>query len=239
MEHHPVGEYFHENNRTPNSPAIAEFFPDSYSSSSSSISSIDFHSDKNNDDSLTQPELRIFSSSSGYDSSFTSIPDHLLVSSSSSSPPPRDDCHFVEEFLHLQLDTRSSSPPSSLSSLSSQEPNSTINSPSCCRKCLDNNHGSSDTDDDSQSTTISTDYLSSQLRPRSLPITIQQPKNSLNEEQIEIDSSFCQCTNETSTSAEKYPLEHFIMSPTDRVKIQMKYQENDVKYVRFSGKKEV
>lgn len=197
---------------------MVDFSPDSYSSSASSISSIDFHS---NNDTPIRPELQTFSSSSGYDSSLTSIPDHLL----SSSP---NDCHFVDQFLHLQLDIRpSTSPPSSFSSLSSQEPNSTLNSPSCCRKCIQNIHLSSDTDDDSQSTTISTDCSASQQRPRSLPIAIQQPKNVFNDDHTEMDSSCRQCTNE------KYALEHFIMSPTDKVKIQMKYQENDMKHVNI------
>jgi hypothetical protein len=212
---------------TSKSLPITDFYPDSYSSSSS-ISSYDFHSSNNNSDHINQP------SSSGYDSSLTSIPDHLFPSSSNAIPIP--DCHLVEQFVHLHLDDRNSSPPSSISSLSSQEPTSTINSPSYCRKCLQNNQLSSDTDDDSQSTTISTNFLSSQKRPRSLPIAIQQPKTVINEDETDNDSSFCPYTNglklhinEQTKINQKNSLEHFIMSPTDKVKIQMKYQENDTR----------
>ena len=209
---------------------IIDFYPDSYSSSSS-VSSFDFPSSNNNSAHVNQPKLKTFSSSSGYDSSLTSIPDHLFPSSSNSIPIP--DCHFLEQFVHLQLDERNSSPPSpSFSSLSSQELISTINSPSYCRKSVQHNQFSSDTDDDSQSTTIPSQLLSSQKRPRSLPIAIQQSKTTLIQNETK-DSPFCPCTNagKLHIDQSKNSLEHFIMSPTDQVKIQMKYQEDHRKNV--------
>ncbi|CAF1053681.1 unnamed protein product [Adineta steineri] len=283
--------------------------------------------------------------SSGYesniptsDSSINSISDHLFLSSPDSiimPPPPvpspklpiNSDRNLVEQFIDLHLQKQTSfdqeivySPPSSFSSTSSsflsQAPISTINSPICCRKCVNNddkNQLSSDTEDDSQSTTITTNLVPSQQqnkRPRSLPIAIQQPKgvtidnnnkNSHNhddddDDDDESDNSLhnslpCHCsivssrkkrfrtsefnhqpilnpatsanglfsentlitttadklhidlkdiddqsTNEQSTmKQQKNSLEHFIMSPTDKVKVQMKYpslnndKESDVR----------
>ncbi len=233
----------HRRTSTSKSSSITDFYLDSYSSSSS-ISSFDLHS--SNPDS--RPELKTFSSSSGYNSSLNSIPDHLFSSATDSILIP--DCHLVEQDI-------------TSSSFSSQEPISTTNSPSYCRKCIQNNQLSSDTDDDSQSTTISTDFLPYQQqtkRPRSLPIAIQQLKNVLNDDETDNDSPFYHCTlnlsqtnrfrtceltapisenglklhiNEQITVNQKHSLEHFIMSPTDRVKIQMKYQENDIKNVNI------
>jgi hypothetical protein len=222
--------------------------------------------------------------------------------------------NLVEQFidLHLQKQTAfdqdaSYSPPSSFSSSSSsflsQAPISTINSPICCRKCVNNddtNQLSSDTEDDSQSTTIIINLLPLQQqqqqqnkRPRSLPIAIQQPKgvtidNNNNDDEDDDDdvsdnslqnSLPCHCpivssrkkrlrtcefnhppilnaatsanglfsentlittttdklhidlkdidvqnNNEQSTiKQQQNSLEHFIMSPTDKVKVQMKY----------------
>ena len=198
------------------------------------------------------------------------------------------DCNLVEQFVNLHLQTQSSFDQdiitSSLSSMSStsssffyQEPISTISSPSYCRKCTSNNQLSSDTDDDSQATTISTNLLSLQQqhkRPRSLPIAIQQPKGMLNDDETDNSdqsSPLCHCSVNTSqknhfrtcevnttafsennltttstvkshinqqpTGNQKNSLEHFIMSPTDKVKVQMKYQENDMKSVNNRTKK--
>jgi hypothetical protein len=199
---------------------MADFYPDSYSSSSS-ISSYDSNH-------INQPELNTISSSSGYDSSLTSIPDHLFPSSSSSNTIIIPDSQFIH--LHLD-DDRHSSPPSSISSLSSQEPTSTLNSPLYCRKYLQNNQYSSDTDDDSQSTTISTNRLSPQERPRSLPIAIQQLKTVFNEDESVTNSSFYPCTD--GLINQKDSLKNFIMSPTDRLKIQMPYQKTDPNKVNF------
>jgi len=111
---------------------------------------------------------------------------------------------------------------------------------------------------------MKTNFLPLQQRPRSLPIAIQQPKNVLNDDEINNNSSFCPCTinssqknhflpyellattsengielrsNEQPKINQKNSLEHFIMSPTDKVKIQMKYQENDIKNVNILKKK--
>jgi len=307
----------------------------SSSSSSQYSSSVSFYNDI--------PETpKTLSSSSGYesnipvsDSSLNSIPDHLFLSSSDSiimPPPPvpspklvtNSDRNLVEQFIDLHLQKQSSfdqdvvySPPSSFSSSSSsflsQAPISTINSPICCRKCINNedkNQLSSDTEDDSQSTTITINLLPLQQqqqnkRPRSLPIAIQQPKgvtiennNDDDDDDDEFDNSLqnsvtCHCSiissrkkrfrtselnhqsllnvgtsanglfsentlittttdklhidlkniddennNEQSTiKQQKNSLEHFIMSPTDKVKVQMKYpplnndKESDIKSV--------
>ena len=292
------------------------------------------------------------SSSSGYesnvpisDSSLNSIPDHLFLSSPDTlimPPPPvpspkltsNTDRNLVEQFIDLHLQKQTSfdqdvsySPPSSFSSSSSsflsQAPISTINSPICCRKCVnddESNQQSSDTEDDSQSTTITTNFLPLQQqqqqqnkRPRSLPIAIQQTKGVPNDhhhfdeddEDDESDNSLqnsltCHCSMITSSSRKKRfrtcefnhqptfnaatsanglfaentlistttdklhidlkdingentseqsalkqsknSLEHFIMSPTDKVRVQMKYpslnndKESDVKNV--SAKRE-
>ena len=261
-------------------------------------------------------------------SSINSISDHLFLSSPDSliMPPPSSvpsaskhplhstDRNLVEQFIDLHLQKQSSfehdvvySPPSSFSSTSSsflsQAPRSTPNSPVCCRKCAkneDHQQLSSDTEDDSQSTTISTNLFPSKQqqqnkRPRSLPIAIQQPKglpmgnsHQRDDEDDESDYSLqnslpCHCSMITSrkkrfrtcelnhpapnstapTSAnglfsentlistttdklhidlkeideqnsneqltikqQKNSLEHFIMSPTDKVKVQMKYLSN-------------
>jgi hypothetical protein len=245
-------------------------------SSSSSISSFDLHSTSTDSPHHDTTET----TSSGYESSLNSIPDHIFPSSSDSIQVPS--CNLVEQFINLHLQNQSSfdrdlnsSPPSSFSSLSSslcsQEPISTINSPLICRKCAHNNQLSSDTDDDSQSTTISTNLLPLQQqnkRPRSLPIAIQQPKSVLNDDETDNSSQnspVCQCTknssfricdlnvtnfpdgifsenNSTTTSTDKFEqstinqknsLDHFIMSPTDKVKVQMKYRENDIKNVNI------
>jgi len=307
----------------------------SSSSSSQYSSSVSFYNDT----------PKTHSSSSGYesnhpisDSSLNSIPDHLFLSSSDSiimPPPPvpspklttNSDRNLVEQFidLHLQKQTPFDqdvvySPPSSFSSSSSsflsQAPISTMNSPICCRKCVNNeekNQLSSDTEDDSQSTTIITNLLPSQQqqqqnkRPRSLPIAIQQPKGVTiennnddedDDDDDELDNSLqnsltCHCSiissrkkrfrtcelnhqpilnagtsanglfsentlittttdklhidlkdidvqnnNEQSTiKQQKNSLEHFIMSPTDKVKVEMKYpplnndKESDIKSV--------
>ncbi len=313
----------------------------SSSSSSQYSSSVSFYNDT----------PKTHSSSSGYesnlpvsDSSLNSIPDHLFLSSPDSiimPPPPvpspklttNSDRNLVEQFidLHLQKQTPFDqdvvySPPSSFSSSSSsflsQAPISTMNSPICCRKCVNNeekNQLSSDTEDDSQSTTIITNLLPSQQqqqqnkRPRSLPIAIQQPKgvpiennnnnnknddDDYDDDDDELDNSLqdsltCHCSiissrkkrfrtcelnhqpilnagtsanglfsentlistttdklhidlkdidvqnnNEQSNmKQQKNSLEHFIMSPTDKVKVQMKYpplnndKEGDIKSV--------
>lgn len=153
---------------TSKSSSIADFYPESYSSSSS-ISSFDNHSRH-----INIPELKTFSSSSGYNSSLNSIPDQLFSSSS--------DCNLDEQFLNLHLDNQTFQEYVQLNS---------------------------DTDDESQSTIVP-----SQSRPRSLPIAIQSSKYVSND-------SHC-------TINRKNSLKHFIMSPTDKVKIQMKYQENNV-----------
>ncbi|UJR22085.1 hypothetical protein I4U23_025151 [Adineta vaga] len=251
-----------------------------YSDSSlSSRSSFDLCSNSSDSHHMNASEIPILSSSSsGYDSSLNSIPDHLFSSSSNSIIIPN--CNLVDQFGSLHRQKQSSfdqdiisSPPSSSSSTSSSffssEPISKINSPSFCRKCIINNQVSSDTDDDSQATIVSLNVLSLQQnqRPRSLPIAIQQPKGLVNDDETD-DSSrnspLCQCSinnsqknrfrpcdlspdtfpenslstpaidkllhiNEQSTMNQKKSLEHFIMSPTDKVKVQMKYQENDTK----------
>jgi hypothetical protein len=244
------------------------------------------------------------------------------------------DRNLVEQFIDLHLQKQTSfdhdvvySPPSSFSSSSSsflsQAPISTINSPICCRKCVNNeekNQLSSDTEDDSQSTTITTNLLPLQQqqqqlqnkRPRSLPIAIQQPKgitiennnNNNNDDDDDDDydesdnslqnSLTCHCSiipsrkkrlrtcelnhqpllnigksanglfsentlittttdklhidlknlddennpqEQSTIKQQKNSLEHFIMSPTDKVKVQMKYpplnnnKESDIKSV--------
>lgn len=89
---------------------------------------------------------------------------------------------------------------------------------------LNSNLSSSGTDDDSQSTII-------QQRPRSLPISIQQSKSIVaTNNETNNDSSFSYCTNNSFQN-----LEHFIMSPTDQIKIQMKYQENDAKNLHLQS----
>jgi hypothetical protein len=308
----------------------------SSSSSSQYSSSVSFYND-------IPSTPKTLSSSSGYesnipisDSSLNSIPDHLFLSSPDSTiimpPPPvpiNSDRNLVEQFIDLHLQKQTSfdqdvvySPPSSFSSSSSsflsQAPISTINSPICCRKCVNNeetNQLSSDTEDDSQSTTITTNLIPLQQqqqlqnkRPRSLPIAIQQPKgvtietNNNNDDDDDDDDEFdnslqnslsCHCSiipsrkkrfrtcelnhqpllngatsanglffennlittttdklhidlkdidddnnNEQSTlKQQKNSLEHFIMSPTDKVKVQMKYpplnndKESDIKSV--------
>jgi len=257
-----------------------EFY--SNSSSSSSGSSFDLCSNSNDSHHINTPVTKPLSLSSGYNSSLNSIPDHLFSSSPNSIIIP--DCNFVEQFVNLHLQNQSSfdqdilsSPLSSMSSTSSslfsQEPHSTISSPSYCRKCVNSNQVSSDTDDDSQATTVSTNLLALQQqnkRPRSLPIAIQQPKGILNDDETDNSSQsspLCHCSvnisqksrfrpcelnasafsentlattstdkshiNEQTTVNQKNSLEHFIMSPTDKVKIQMKYQENDIKSVNI------
>jgi len=276
------------------------------------------------------------------DSSLNSIPDHLLFSSPDSiimpppstipsldehHPPTNTDRNLVEQFIDLHLQKQTSfdrdsnySPPSSFSSTSSsflsQAPLSTINSPLCCRKCVNNeneqNQLSSDTEDDSQSTTITVNLLplqqqqSQNKRPRSLPIAIQQPKgnhdhhhqtnNDDNDDDDDDDASdeslqnslTCHCSTNSSRKkrfrtcefhqpttngvfsentlistttdklhidfkdldeqtlseqttglkTQKNSLEHFIMSPTDKVRVQMKYpsmnndKESETKSVR-------
>ncbi|UJR27044.1 hypothetical protein I4U23_008348 [Adineta vaga] len=283
------------------------------------------------------------SSSSGYestiptsDSSLNSISDHLFLSPPDSimmPPPPvpspklplNSDHNLVEQFIDLHLQKQTSfdqevtySPPSSFSSTSSsflsQTPISTMNSPICCRKCVnhdDKNQLSSDTEDDSQSTTITPSFVPLQQqpqqqqqqqnkRPRSLPIAIQQPKGvsigsatitgtstSYDDDDNDDDDSdnslhnslSCHCpmsssrkkrfrtcdinhqpifngatsanglfsentlistttnklhinlkdiddqksSDQTPVKQQKNSLEHFIMSPTDKVKVQMKY----------------
>ncbi|CAF1390922.1 unnamed protein product [Adineta steineri] len=247
-------------------------------SSSSSDSSFDLCSNSNDSD------LKTRSLSSGYESSLNSIPDHLFSSSPDSIRIP--DCNLVEQFVNLQLqkqssfdqDIASSSLSSTSSSFRSHESILNIHSPSYCRKCISNNQVSSDTDDDSQATTISTNVLPLQeqqnKRPRSLPIAIQQSKGIIkddddDDDDDETDNSsqnsppsshysinlsqktrFRPCElntdifpktnltiattdksnlNESTTINQKNSLEHFIMSPTDKVKIQMKYQENNLK----------
>ena len=268
------------------------------------------------------------SSSSGYESniptsnsSINSISDHLFLSSPDSiiMPPPSSvpmhtDRNLVEQFIDLHLQKQTSfdqdvvySPPSSFSSTSSsflsQAPRSTATSPVCCRKCANNEDHqqlSSDTEDDSQSTTIASNHLPSKQqpqnkRPRSLPIAIQQPKgvpthNHDDGDEDDDDSDYslknslpCHCsilpsrkkrfrtcelnphppiltaavsanglysentlittttdklhidlkeideqnTNDQLTiKQQKNSLEHFIMSPTDKVRVQMKYLSN-------------
>ncbi|CAF1175176.1 unnamed protein product [Adineta ricciae] len=247
-------------------------------SNSSSRSSFDLCSNSRDSHPMNTPEIPIFSSSSsGYDSSLNSIPDHLFSSSPNSIIIP--DCNSVEQCVTLHRQKQpsfhqghTSSPPSSFSSSSSSffssQPISKISSPSFCRKCASNNQASSDTDDDSQATTVSMNLLSlqSNQRPRSLPIAIQQPKSIVNDDETDNSSQnspLCHCSisnsqksrfrpcdlspdtypetnlttpstdklhiNEQVTINQKNSLEHFIMSPTDRVKVQMKYQENDTK----------
>lgn len=265
---------------------MIEFFPNqsitSYSSSSdiSSINSDSHHPHK--------PDLNTLSVSSGYDSSVNSIHDDFLAL----SPPPinnTSESNLVKQFIDLHLQKQSSydhdiisSSTSSLSSSSSsffsQELLLTNDSHSFSRKCLSHNQLSSDTDDDSQATTISTNLMPSKQknkRPRSLPIAIQQPKTLVNDDDTDASSqcaSLCcysmdvpektsiqKCEfssttpvngilsenrlipkpiekldiNEQIIGNQKNSLEHFIMSPTDKVKIQMKYQENDVKNVNM------
>ncbi|CAF2196584.1 unnamed protein product [Rotaria magnacalcarata] len=266
--------------------SVIEYYPNasmtSYSSSSS-VSSSDlslFNSDPRHSD---KSEVKTFSSSSGYDSSLNSIPDHFRPLSPKSISI--SNTNLVEQFtdLHLQkqssfdrdlISSSTSSLSSSSSSFFSQDLLSTINSPSCCRKFLIHNQLSSDTDDDSQATTISTNLLPlkrQNKRLRSLPIAIQQPKVVLNDDDtdnssqsaslccysINVPDKTCIQTRELSSAAsangifsennliptsiekldineqiignQKNSLDHFIMSPTDKVKIQMKYQENNVK----------
>jgi len=192
---------------------LTDFYPDSYSSSSS-ISSFDLHSNNNDSNHINKLELKTFSSSSGYNSSLNSIPD----------------CNIIEHLENQSSYDQEFYSPESIS-LS-------------CRKCIVNNQ------DDSQLTTISIEQEN--IRPRSLPIAIQQSKII----DIDNDSSSCHCTlnfsqkktfrtgelittnselhiNEQLTINQKNSLEHFIMSPTDKVKIQMKYQENDIKNVKI------
>ena len=244
-------------------------------SQSPSISSFDlstddaYHEDK--------PDLNIvFSSSSGYDSSFNSMSDQLSSSSSDSSNTP--DCNFVGQVINLQrqrqsLYDRNISPLQilSLSFLSSssisQEQISSINSCIYCPK-------SNDAEDDSQLGTISTSLSSIQRGselPRSLPIAIQQPKRVFNDDETDSSSphnflypysinesqkkrfrtcevnaaistngrfsendviitSFDQLhVNEPMSVNPNNSLEHFIISRTDKVKLQMKYQESSIK----------
>jgi hypothetical protein len=345
----PLAMFYSDPSMTPcssissfNSQSNSNDLHASSSSSSQYSSSVSFYND--------MPETpKTFSSSSGYesniptsDSFLNSIPDHLFLSSPDSlimPPPPvpspklpvNSDRNLVEQFIDLHLQKQTSfdqdggySPPSSFSSTSSsflsQAPISTINSPICCRKCINNedkNQLSSDTEDDSQSTTITTNLLPLQQqqqqnkRPRSLPIAIQQPKgltietNNNNDDDDDDDDDFdnslqnsltCHCSIISSrkkrfrtcefnhqpilnvgTSAnglfsentlitsttdklhidlkdiddqnnneqspikqQKNSLEHFIMSPTDKVKVQMKYpplnndKEGDIKSVSTS-----
>ncbi|CAF1620885.1 unnamed protein product [Rotaria sp. Silwood1] len=317
---------------------------DLHESSSQYSSSVSFFND------VSETPKTLSSSSSDYESniptsnsSINSIPDHLFLTSPDSimmPPPPipspklpiNSDRNLVEQFIDLHLQKQTSfdqdvvySPPSSLSSSSSsflsQTPISTMNSPICCRKCVnteDKNQLSSDTEEDSQSTTITTNLLPLQQqqqqnkRPRSLPIAIQQPKsvtvdnnnnnnnNDGDDDDDDDDCAFdnslqsslnCHCSinssrkkrlrtcefnqqpifntaisanglfsentiittttdklyidlknlddqndNEQSTiKQQKHPLEHFIMSPTDKVKVPMKYppinndKESDIK----------
>jgi len=315
----------------------------SSSSSSQYSSSISFYNDLSEAPKTFSSSSGYESNIPISDSSLNSIPDHLFLSSPDSiimPPPPvptpkltttitNSDRNLVEQFIDLHLQKQTSfdqdvvySPPSSFSSSSSsflsQAPISTINSPICCRKCVNNeekNQLSSDTEDDSQSTTITTNLLPLQQqqqlqnkRPRSLPIAIQQPKgitieNNTNDDDDddydESDNSLqnsltCHCSiissrkkrfrtselnhqpllnigksanglfsentlittttdklhidlknlddennlNEQSTiKQQKNSLEHFIMSPTDKVKVQMKYpplnndKESDIKSV--------
>ncbi|CAF1109135.1 unnamed protein product [Adineta ricciae] len=261
-------------------------------------------------------------------SSLNSVSDQLFLSSPDSimmPPPPvpspklplNSDHNLVEQFIDLHLQKQTSfdqevaySPPSSFSSSSSsflsQAPISALTSPVRCRKCDnhdDKNQLSSDTEDDSQSTTITPNLVPSQQqqkqhqnkRPRSLPIAIQQPKgvsvdptaltnDDEDEDDDDSDSSLqnslsCHCpvissrkkrfrtcefnhqpilnaatsanglfsdntlmstatdklhialndpdeqksNDQTPIKQQKNSLEHFIMSPTDKVKVQMKY----------------
>ncbi|CAF1095658.1 unnamed protein product [Rotaria sp. Silwood1] len=260
--------------------AMTEFYPNS-SSSSSDLSLI--NSDSHHDDKPEMKTLSSSSSSSGYESSLNSISDHFFPSSPDSIII--SNCNLVEQFINLHLPKQSSydhdipfSSASSLSSLSSsffsQDLISTSDSPSSCRKFPIHNQLSSDTDDDSQATTISTDVLFLQRqkdRPRSLPIAIQQSKVVLNDDDTDNSSQNnslcyfsltvsekicfqkCESSSVTATNGifstnhlittsidkldineqliinSKNSLEHFIMSPTDKVKIQMKYHENDIK----------
>jgi hypothetical protein len=344
----PLAMFYSDSSMTPcssissfNSHSNSTDLHASSSSSSQYSSSISFYNDI--------PETpKTFSSSSGYesnipvsDSSLSSIPDHLFLSSPDSlimPPPPvpspklpvNSDRNLVQQFIDLHLQKQTSfdqdvvySPPSSFSSSSSsflsQAPISTINSPICCRKCINNedkNQLSSDTEDDSQSTTITTNLLPLQQqnkRPRSLPIAIQQPKgltietnnNNNDDDDDDDDDDFdnslqnsltCHCpinssrkkrfrtcefnpqpllnaatsanglfsentlitsttdklhidlkdiddqnnNEQTPIKQQKNSLEHFIMSPTDKVKVQMKYpplnndKESDIKSVSNS-----
>ncbi|CAF3750512.1 unnamed protein product [Rotaria sordida] len=267
--------------------SISQFYPTSlitsYSSSSSSSDLSLINSDPHHGD---KPEIKTLSSSSssGYESSLNSVSDHFFPSSPDSIII--SDCSLIERYIDLHLqkqlsfehDITSSSSPLSLSSSSnsffSHDLISTIDSPSYCQKYLIHNQLSSDTDDDSQATTISTNVLPLQRekkRPRSLPIAIQQPKDVLDDDETDNSSpngSLCYFSitipeknsfqtyesnsvvssngifsekkliiplidklniNEQIIVNQKNSLEHFIMSPTDKVKIQMKYHENDIK----------
>ncbi|CAF2585295.1 unnamed protein product [Rotaria sp. Silwood2] len=268
--------------------SITEFYPNSSTtsySSSCSISSSDLSLINNDSDHVDKPDMKtlLSTSSSGYESSLNSNTDHFFPSSPDSILI--SNCNLVEQFIDVHLPKQSSfnhdiisSSASSLSSSSSsffsRNLISTIDSPSYSRKCLIHNQLSSDTDDDSQATTISTDVLSLQRqkkRPRSLPIAIQQPKVVSNDDETDNSSQndslcyfsitvpekncFQTCESSSVTVAngifsesnlittsidkldineqiivnQKNSLEHFIMSPTDKVKIQMKYHETDIK----------
>jgi hypothetical protein len=249
-------------------------------SSSSSISSSDLHSNSSDLHTFCYIDTRkTASTSSGYNSSLNSIFDQFYPSSPDSMRIPLStfqidpDCNLIEQFidLHLEKQIPFDQDILSSSSLSSSSlfPISTINSPLCCRKCVNNNNNnnqlSTDTDDDdSQSTTISTNCLPLQQqqnkRPRSLPIAIQQVKRVINDDDDSSQtSSLCHCSlnssekkrfrpcelnlvispdgklteNKTIDKLQTKTLEHFIMSPTDKVKIQMKFQENDIKNVNI------
>ncbi|CAF1059450.1 unnamed protein product [Rotaria sordida] len=265
--------------------SISQFYPNSlvtsYSSSSSSSDLSLINSDQHHGD---KPEIKTLSSSSssGYESSLNSVSDHFFPSSPDSIII--SDCSLIERYIDLHLQKQLSfehgitSSPLSLSSSSSSffshDLISTIDSPSYCQKYLIHNQLSSDTDDDSQATTISTNVLPlrrEKKRPRSLPIAIQQPKDVLDDDETDNSSpngSLCYFSitipeknsfqtyesnsvvssngiflekkliiplidklniNEQIIVNQKNSLEHFIMSPTDKVKIQMKYHENDIK----------
>ena len=348
----PLGMFYSDSSITPGS-SISSFNSQSNSNdlhaSSSSSSQYSSSASFFNDTPKTHSSSSGYESNvPTSDSSFNSIPDHLFLSSPDSlimPPPPapsppklmnsNSDRNLVEQFIDLHLQKQTSfdqdvaySPPSSFSSSSSsflsQAPISTITSPICCRKCVndeESNQQSSDTEDDSQSTTISTNDLPSQQqqqqqhqqqqqqpnkRPRSLPIAIQQPKGVLidhkhedDDDDDELDNSLqnsltCHCSMMTSSRKKRFrtgelnhqptlnvatsanglfsentlistttdklhidlndidgpntseqsalkqsknSLEHFIMSPTDKVRVQMKYpplnndKESDVKNV--------
>lgn len=225
-------------------------------SSSSSGSSFDLRSNSSDSHRTNLPDMQalLSCSSSGYDSSSNSIPDHFFASSPNSIVIPN--CNLVDQFVGLHR------PQPDLAS--SPQPSPSVSSLTHCRKCLSHSQASSDTDDDSQATTIQQNH-----RPRSLPIAIQQPKATAPDDDTDHSSQnspLCHCSssasqkarfrpcdsspdrpptsslklaaavdaarlNEQPTVAHKNSLDHFIMSPTDKVKVQMKYQENDTKSV--------
>lgn len=228
-------------------------------SSSSSISSSNLSLINSDSHHKVKPEIKTFSSSSssGYDSSSNSIPDQFFSSLSDSILIP--DFNLVEQFINTHLEKQTSfdndinfSSASSLSSLSSSYFSQELPSYS-----LTHNQLLSDTDDDSQATTIPNNSIQDNTRPRSLPIAIQQPKCVLNGDETDNSSqsdSLCQYSisipekngfqtckltssidqsdsNEQIISNQSLTLERFIMSPTDQIKIQMKYQQDDMKNV--------